>query len=243
MMFWKNLYSKSGATQPECWMGKIKHEGHTISVSDIWFIAHYLKKLQTVTGTITGMYENGIVVDGRERIDADIVVSCIGFHRNALNVGDVCAYTQMYNNNYVDKDLMYLADAYIDDDAFNSFFGSSVLEMVKFYMDVYVRFFDDPAYDDMIRSEGIQQIPITDRRWSHYIAGAASLINNYSDIHEVANTQVAHRTRNFLECHDLEVYIRENKREWIDTHSLLAGRQMKEEECLPYVFERLLVQK
>jgi hypothetical protein len=43
----------------------------------------------------------------------------------------------MYNNNYIDQDLMYLADAYIDDDAFNSFFGSSVLEMAKFYMDVY----------------------------------------------------------------------------------------------------------
>ena len=44
MMYWKKLYQLSGATQPECWMGKIKHAGHTISVSDIWFIAHYLKK-------------------------------------------------------------------------------------------------------------------------------------------------------------------------------------------------------
>ncbi len=48
MMLWKKLYDLSGATQPECWMAKIKHRGHTISVSDIWFIAHYLKRLTTI---------------------------------------------------------------------------------------------------------------------------------------------------------------------------------------------------
>merc|ERR1719171_1514182 len=42
---WRNTYTKSGATTPEVWPGKIKHEGHTISVSDIWFVAHHMGKL------------------------------------------------------------------------------------------------------------------------------------------------------------------------------------------------------
>ena len=66
------------------------------------------------------------------------------------------------------------------------------------------------------------------------------MIRNYPHILETAKNQVAERTRNFLEVHDLETFISENKREWIDIHSLLAGKKMKEEECLPYVFERLL---
>merc|ERR1711985_97495 len=46
--------------------------------------------------------------------------------------------------NYLDEHVMYLADAYIDDDAFNSFFGSSVLEMAKFYIMVFEHFFKNP---------------------------------------------------------------------------------------------------
>jgi len=243
MLLWKKLYDQSGATQPECWMGKIKHDGHTISVSDIWFIGHYLKKIETIAGTITGMHEDGLIVDNQRRIDADVVVICVGFYRNAVNVKDICDYKKMYNNNYIDKDLMYLADAYIDDDAFNSLFGSSVLEMAKFYMDVYVYFFDNNDYYAMIESDGIETISIEDRKWSHYIAGAATLMKHYPDIHEAAGKQVSERTHNFIEAHDLETYIFANKREWIDTHSLLAGKPMKAEECLPYVFQKLIDKK
>ena len=240
MMLWKKLYDASGATQPECWMGKIKHEGHTISVSDIWFIAHFLKKLETRTGSITGLFENGVIVDHRDRIEADIVINCVGFHRNAPAVKEICEYTQMYNNNYLDKDLMYLADAYIDDDVFNSFFGSSVLEMTKFYMDVYLDFFDKESYDAMTQLEGIYKISVEDRRWSHYIAGAEALIREYPRFYDAARNQIDKRTANFIESHDLPTYIEANKREWRDLHEQLSGRKMRESECLPYFFEKLV---
>ncbi|MCB2146355.1 MAG: FAD-dependent oxidoreductase [Deltaproteobacteria bacterium] len=240
MMYWKKLYQLSGATQPECWMGKIKHAGHTISVSDIWFIAHFLKKIDTITGEVNDLYPNGVVVNGQQRIDADIIVNCIGFERNTSAAKAICGHPEIYNTNYVDKDFMYLADAYIDDDAFNSFFGSSVIEMVKFYMKVYVNYFDNPEYEKMADIDGIEKIPIEDRKWSHYIKGAAALIQNDRELNESARSQVAQRTKNFLESHDLETYIAENKREWIDTHSMLAGKPMREEDCLPFVFDKLL---
>jgi hypothetical protein len=239
MMYWKKLYDLSGALQPECWMGKIKHEGHTISVSDIWFVGHYLKKIKTMTGEISGMTENGVFVDGQHHIAADIVVKCIGFERNASVAKALSGYQEMYNNNYLSKDFVYLADAYLDNDAFNSLFGSSVVEMVKFYMEVFIMFFNNPEYGQMMRTEGIERIPIEDRKWSHYIKGAMALIRNFPSIREIARKQVAQRTKNFLEVHGLENYIAENKREWIDMHSMLAGRPMREEDCLPYVFEKL----
>ena len=240
MMLWKKLYDLSGATQPECWMGKIKHEGHTISVSDIWFIAHFLGKLATQSGTVTGLYDHGLVVDYDTRIEADVIVNCVGFHRNSPVVKQLCGRDTMYNNNYIDKDLMYLADAYIDDDVFNSFFGSSVLEMTKFYMDVFIHFFNNQEFETMINSAGIGQIDINDRRWSHYIAGAESLIRNYPTFDDAARKQIDKRTANFLEAHDLETYVAANRREWHDLHEMLSGRRMKEAECLPYVFDKLV---
>lgn len=239
MMYWKKLYDLSGATQPECWMGKVKHDGHTISVSDIWFIAHYLKKIETIKGDITDMTADAVVVNDQHHIDADIVVNCVGFERNAPLTEALSGYSKMYNNNYVDKDFMYLADAYIDADAFNSLFGSSVLEMVKFYMEVFVTYFNNPEFETMMQTDGIERLPIKQRMWSHYIKGAMALIKNDPRIHAKAWQQVERRTENFLQAHDLGTYIEQNKREWHAMHELLAGRSMKEEECLPYVFEKL----
>ena len=240
MMYWKKTYELSGATQPECWMSKIKHPGHTISVSDIWFVGHYLKKIETVVGQISAMTENGVLVDGQRLIEADIIVNAIGFERNTHAAQRLSGCRDMYTHNYISNDFMYLADAEIDDDAFNSVFGSSVLEMVKFFIEVFIQFFNNPEYDAMAAMEGIERIPIADRKWSHYIRSAMALMRAYPKIREIAQNQVAQRTQNFLEVHDLETYIAANKREWIDTHSMLAGRLMKEEECLPYVFEKLL---
>jgi hypothetical protein len=240
MMYWKKLYDLSGATQPECWMGKVKHTGHTISVSDIWFIAHYLKKIQTVTGDVTEVFDKGVIINGDQRLNTDIIVNCVGFEKNSSTAKEICGYPEMFNNNYVDKDFMYLADAYIDDDAFNSFFGSSVLEMVKFYLEVYVYYFGNSSFEEMSQFQGIEKIPIDDRGWSHYIKAANSLIENSPHFLSVAKKQVTTRTSNFLEKHDLETYIAENKREWIDIHCFLAGREMPEDQCLPYVFEKLL---
>ena len=240
MMYWKKLYDLSGATQPECWMKLIKHEGHTISVSDIWFIGHYLKKIETILGSISELYDKGVIVNNQKRIKADILVNCIGFTRNGSLAKKICAYEKMYNNNYVDKNFMYLADAYIDNDAFNSFFGSSVLEMTKFYLEVFVQYFNNPDFDKMMKYDGITTIPIEDRRWSHYIKAATSLIKNDKSLYACAKKQVEQRTKNFLDVHDLKTYIAENKREWIDNHSMLAGKTMTEDQCLPYVFEKLV---
>ena len=240
MIYWKKLYDLSGATNPECWMGKVKHPGHTISVSDIWFIAHYLKKVKTVTGVVDRMYENGVITNRGERINADVVINCIGFERNTSAAKSLTEYDATNNINYLDKDFMYLADAYIDDNAFNSFFGSSVLEMVKFYIEVYIKAFNSSAYEEMTSYDGIYKVDITQRAWTDYIKGAEVLINNDQELKKAAQQQVDQRTRNFLEQHDLETYIAENKREWMDLHTLLAGKPMTEEECLPYVFEKLL---
>ena len=95
----------------------------------------------------------------------------------------------------------------------------------------------------MIKSDEIDLVPIEDRKWSHYITGAAALMNHYPDLYEKARKQITLRTQNFNEAYDLEAYISANKREWMDMHSFLAGKPLKPEECLPYVFQKLIDKK
>ncbi|MGA9235393.1 MAG: hypothetical protein WBV91_11255, partial [Desulfobacterales bacterium] len=109
-----------------------------------------------------------------------------------------------------------------------------------FYIEVFIMLFNNPDYDNMMITEGIEKIAIEDRKWSHYIEAAMALIRNYPSIRKIAGNQVTERTKSFLEAHDLELYVAENKREWIDTHAMLAGKPMREEDCLPYVFEKVV---
>merc|ERR1712151_852464 len=82
MRQWSTLYRKSGATIPECWPEEIKHEGHTISVSDLWFVGHHMGKLSTKVGSVEQFDCNGIMLTDGTYIEADVVVPCIGFTRN-----------------------------------------------------------------------------------------------------------------------------------------------------------------
>ena len=39
---WRMAYSASAATPPECWAdGVYRPDGHTVSVSDVWFLSHH----------------------------------------------------------------------------------------------------------------------------------------------------------------------------------------------------------
>ena len=60
------------------------------------------------------------------------VIACVGFTRNTTLCEKLTGVSEVMETNYLAPNLMYLADAEIDADAFNYFFGSSVLEYAKF---------------------------------------------------------------------------------------------------------------
>merc|ERR1712048_1515523 len=95
-------------------MGMIKHYGHTISVSDIWFVAHHLKLADSLSDEIGEFTETGI-------------------------------WTQHTKKFLPCDNVMYLADAFIDDNVFNSVFGSSVVEMARVFASIYIHFLQHPS--------------------------------------------------------------------------------------------------
>ena len=222
MVTWRKLYEKSGAKQPECWPDNIKHYGHTISVSDIFFIGYYLGMIEIVTDEIKEFYEKGIVTYNNNTIDADVIIKCTGFERNASMIPKLTSYKETNSINYLDDNLMYLADALIDDNVFNSIFGSSVIEMVKFFTEVYIYFFENPNEYKNIQDK-LETVNVDDRRWSVYIAGTQVLFENNENIQNIIKKQLTERHQNFVDAHTIEQFIRENKREWIEINKILSS--------------------
>jgi len=235
---WKELYSASGATVPECWPKQVKHDGHTISVSDVWFIAHHMKKLSTRTGEISRVEPDGVVV-GDAFIPCDILVGCIGFERSNYFCESLTGRTQVKTTNYLDKDMMYLADAEIDEGAFNYFFGSSVLEYGKFFTNVYVEGLKrgDELGHQLWGSQTVA-VPVGQRKWSQYINSAGNLIEFDASIAAHARSQVDKRTEHFWRTLPPRSFLETNRREWEEMHTRLnGGKEVPKDEQLPYFFE------
>lgn len=244
MLQWSALYRKSGATIPECWPEEIKHEGHTISVSDLWFVGHHMGKLSTKVASVERLATDSVHLSDGSSIEADIVISCIGFARNTVLCEELTGCDSIKNTNYLDKQLMYLADAEIDHGAFNWFFGSSVLEYAKFFTEVFITGLEhEDEVSDLLWGPDLPTCRIQDRKWSHSIASSASLIRSaHSEgpkyFAQAAQEQVHRRQRHFYSTLPPEVYVKANQLEWEELHTRLnGGVPVPAERQLPYFFK------
>jgi len=240
MKRWRKLYELSGATMPPTWPKQIKPKGHTISVSDIWFVGHKLGKLSTIVGAVEQVVGDGVVLADGQHVACDVVVPCIGFIRNTDLCQRLTGCEVVCNTNYLGENLMYLADAEIDDDAFNSFFGSSVLEYAKFFTSVFLEGWRRPAaLGPLLWGPDVPRVPINKRAWSQYIKSSATLINADDAIKKAARKQVDDRTARFFATLPPKEYESSNRQDWKDLHTLLSVGSKKsakdvEADLLPY---------
>jgi len=236
MQRWRRLYMASKATPPACWPSKVKPTGHTISVSDIFFIAHWMEKVTTKVGTVAGLSDNAVILGSGEKIDADIFVPCIGFERNTDLCGDLTGCQEVCETNYLDKHMMYLADAEIDDDAFNSFFGSSVLEYAKFFIEVYIQGLNrEDEIGEMLWGSDVPRFDITKRKWSQYIRASLRITKADEKMMKIARSQIDRRTERMMKHLPPQAYEAANRQEWKDIHTFLNnGVPVPVHKQLPY---------
>jgi hypothetical protein len=233
MITWRELYERTGAKMPECWMGMIKHYGHTISVSDIWFVAHHLKLADSLSDEIGEFTENGIWTKHTNKfLPCDIVIRCTGFERNCNLIPALTPYREVNSCNYLDDNFMYLADALIDDNVFNSVFGSSVVEMARVFAAIYIHFLQNTEDYAKIKNR-LAVVPVTDRKWSDYIGGLELLHTELHAVRELARKRIEERHMAFMRAHKVDEYKLENSREWNELHQIL-GVWSDETAYLPY---------
>ena len=84
--YWRRLYHESGASEPECWRrGLLKPDGHTVSVSDLFFIAHSMRMLSTQCGEVARLEAATVVTREATSLEADVMIKCVGFEINEGN--------------------------------------------------------------------------------------------------------------------------------------------------------------
>ena len=79
-------FAASTATPPESWaQGQFLPDGHTVSVSDMYFVAHFVRRVDTIRGVASSMEAAGVVTTEGVHVGADVLVKCIGFEFNTAN--------------------------------------------------------------------------------------------------------------------------------------------------------------
>jgi hypothetical protein len=79
---WVNSFEICSVTKPECWQeGRVTPVGHSVSVQDLWLVAHYYGVLETVLGTVREILDNSVALSTGETIQCDIILKCTGFEK------------------------------------------------------------------------------------------------------------------------------------------------------------------
>jgi len=138
---------------------------------------------------------------------------------------------------------MYFADAEIDHGAFNWFFGSSVLEYAKYFIEVYMTGLEhEDEVGELLWGQDVPVNKVENRKWSQYIAGSAKLIKaseaGIPYFKDAATAQVDRRTQHFYKTLPPDAYVQANRQEWIELHTRLnGGTPVPTEKQLPYFFD------
>ena len=83
---WREVYRVSTATPPEEWArGRFLPDGHTVTVSDMYFIAHFVGLMRSVVGAAAQFDASGVTLSGGDRVEASIVIKAVGFELNEGN--------------------------------------------------------------------------------------------------------------------------------------------------------------
>ena len=129
---WRRAFKDCKVTEPECWQeGLLSPKGHTISVSDLWFVGHYYGLLETQLGEIQDVSDTHVITTNGLRIDCDVIVKCTGFEKNHA-IKDILGESRTHENNVVRQNTMYIAEAILDNImGYKTPFGSSYVESVK----------------------------------------------------------------------------------------------------------------
>ena len=103
--------------------GRFLPHGHTVSISDLYFIAHHAGLLQSIVGIANRFSETGVVLSGERHVEANIVIKAVGFELNEGNERLV-GRSRLHGGRIVDEGLWTIFESHPDGNFSNSAFGS-----------------------------------------------------------------------------------------------------------------------
>ena len=248
---WRKLYQASGATVPECWTdgsGLLTHAGHTISVSDIWFVAHHYGIASSVAGEIDRLEETEVVLTDGRRIVADVVVNATGFHPTDA-AERLSGESTMLPNGLVRRGLACIAEPILRSGALaNSVNGSSALDGVRLQVRFLTALLGQPgAVEACLADEELCQrrVRLSEATSSDLMAGQARLLQLFPWAAGLVAEHIETRSQTFLRARSHAEYFAEQQIAWTGLCTLcerLLGEQgLPVPARLPYPLARLPV--
>ena len=126
-------------TAPEVWSkGKFLPDAHTVSISDLYFIAHFCCLLQSVVGNAILFDSHGLTLGQGSRIEASVIIKAVGFEVNGGNER-ISGRSCVHGGHIVDRGLWTLFEAHPDGNFSSSAFGS-YMDSVPFTVRLMLRY-------------------------------------------------------------------------------------------------------
>jgi 3-oxoacyl-(acyl-carrier-protein) synthase len=221
---WHRAYDSSGARRPECWSeGLLKPDGHTVSVSDLFFIAHHMRMLATMCGAASRLVGSCVETSSGETLDAGVLIKCVGFELNEGNeklLGRAC----MHPFGLADHNLWLHFEAHLDSHAFSSPFGSSYLNAVGFNVKLMLRHWENDELRARILHSAMPSSRVntmavgTMLESLHILKKLDGCVYNF-----VLRDHVDAVATDFNVTMPINLYLTKNEELWYATHALLEG--------------------
>ena len=202
----------------------LKPDAHTVSTSDLFFVAHKLDRASTIVGEIARLEAPDVVVldDASTTLHAATVVKCVGFHTNE-QVCDLLGRTHFRGLGLVDDNLWFCAEPHLDAGTFSLPFGSSFLNGAQFTARMMAKTWRDPEctralLDALPCAAPLATFTATDM-FDSIVAAQAARPDVSDDLHDHLE-QVRLR---FEAAMPFAEYLRRNALMWEDYHTLLRA--------------------
>lgn len=167
---WNQLYLDANAAPPECWKeGLLKPNGHTVSVSDVFYQASRLGMADCKVTEIQHFRNDGYgakMTDGKD-MDFDILIKCTGFYINK-DVVNITGQKKMHPNSFMDVNMIYIAEPLLDAAQFGSPFGSSYVGGMCNNVKMFAKFFKQTEWQEQVFPLMHKECPV-DEQWASHI--------------------------------------------------------------------------
>ena len=224
------MYDQCGATKPETWsQGIYRPDGHTVSVSDIHFVAHHTGSLATKNAVVAKCQPKGMMDDTGEFHTAQVFIKCVGFHTNEGNERLLGRATMDSSGNVANR-LMAFFEPHLDVKSTGLPFAS-YLNAANFYAKLtalrYTSTLSGATSDGLGGGDGAMIAAPIPTRINHVTSSqlTQSMLRDINATHQERQLLVAHLEEVYSNSNHSwapEAYERANRQQWRELHEMLA---------------------
>ena len=244
LRLWRDAYAVVRASPPETWEhGIFRPDGHSVSVSDIYFIAHHHYLITTRRASVLCFSDKNVTLDDGTVHLAHIVLKCLGFEINEGNerlVGRAC----MLPNGVVEQGLWTIVEPHLDAKT-NLLPLVGHVSSINFTAKLVAALWNGQRYS----THGFAVLPrYTESlvvRINHVTASAANqhMLSQLASDEGLRDQLTQHVEAVAQDCHASwrpEEYLAVNREQWATLNTFLASLSRRGAKCLPYQFENAL---